>query len=124
MNLSSQESGVLRIFTIGVEEEFHLVDPETREIAPVADRVLSKTDDDQVEPELQESQVETGSAVCETLDDVRRDLIRLRREASAAAADAGKAIAASGTHLLFPTGTPPTSSRKTPTSGWSMSTSS
>lgn len=47
---------------------------------------------------MQESQVETGSAVCETLDDVRENLIRLRREASAAAANEGKTIAASGTH--------------------------
>lgn len=86
------------IFTIGVEEEFHLVDPETREIAPDADSVLSQYAGDEVEAELQASQVETGTAVCESLADVRRDLIRLRREAAAAAAKAGKRIAASGTH--------------------------
>jgi carboxylate-amine ligase len=86
------------IFTIGVEEEFHLVDPDTREIAPDADRVLSEYDGDEVEAELQASQVEVGTVVCETLADVRKDLIRLRREAAAAAGKVGKRIAASGTH--------------------------
>lgn len=51
-----------------------------------------------MEAELQQSQVETGTAVCETLDDVRKDLIRLRREAAAAAGKVGKRIAACGTH--------------------------
>jgi glutamate---cysteine ligase / carboxylate-amine ligase len=86
------------IFTIGVEEEFHLIDPDTREIAPDADRVLSEYSGDEVEAELQASQVEIGTAVCETMADVRKDLIRLRREAAAAAEKVGKRIAASGTH--------------------------
>jgi carboxylate-amine ligase len=51
-----------------------------------------------VEAELQQSQVETGTCVCETLADVRKDLIRLRREAAAAADKVGKRIAACGTH--------------------------
>ena len=86
------------IFTIGVEEEFHLVDPETREIAPDAESVLSEYGGDEVEAELQNSQVETGTGVCETLEDVRTELIRLRREASRAAEKVGKRIAACGTH--------------------------
>lgn len=86
------------IFTIGVEEEFHLVDPETREIAPDADSVLSGYAGEDMEAELQQSQVETGTCVCETLADVRKDLIRLRREAAAAAEKVGKRIAACGTH--------------------------
>jgi len=85
------------MFTIGVEEEFHLVDPETREIAPEADRVLSNSGDE-VEEELQQSQVETGTAVCQTLEEVRAELVRLRRRAGEAAAAAGKVIAATGTH--------------------------
>jgi carboxylate-amine ligase len=91
-------SGGRAIFTIGVEEEFHLVDPETREIAPDADTVLSEYGGDEVEAELQASQVEIGTAVCETLADVRKELIRLRREAALAADKVGKRIAASGTH--------------------------
>ena len=88
------------MFTVGVEEEFHLVDPNTRQIAPQAERALSRARSDQVEAELQKSQIETGSAVCETLDDVRRELKRLRREAAAAAEAAGTRIAAAGTHPL------------------------
>lgn len=99
MNLVSPLSGDIEpIFTIGVEEEFHLVDPQTREIAPVSDRVLSHTDEDHLEPELQRSQVEIGSAVCESLEEVRRDVVRLRRAAAAAAEKSGQRIAATGTH--------------------------
>ncbi|HYN98309.1 MAG TPA: glutamate-cysteine ligase family protein, partial [Actinomycetota bacterium] len=67
-------------------------------MAPDADSVLSEYPGDEVEAELQQSQVETGTAVCETLEDVRTELIRLRREASRAAEKVGKRIAASGTH--------------------------
>ncbi len=60
--------------------------------------MLTEYAGDELEAELQQSQVETGTGVCETLADVRKDLIRLRREASAAAEKVGKRIAASGTH--------------------------
>ncbi|HEX2053519.1 MAG TPA: carboxylate-amine ligase [Actinomycetota bacterium] len=88
------------MFTVGIEEEFHIVDPETRQIAPDAERILSRVDGDVLEPELQKSQVETGTAVCETLDDVRQELKRLRHEASQAAEAAGRRLAASGTHPM------------------------
>lgn len=60
--------------------------------------MLSRYAGEEVEAELQQSQVETGTCVCETLADVRRDLTRLRREAAAAAGKVGKRIAAAGTH--------------------------
>ncbi len=89
------------MFTIGVEEEFLLVDPESRRLIPQADRILPPAKEllgDQVAPELQSSQIETGTTICRTLDDVRNELVRLRREVSSAAQQEGKVIAASGTH--------------------------
>jgi carboxylate-amine ligase len=89
------------LFTVGVEEEFLVIDPATRRLAPQADRVrarVDKTVGDQVDLELQSSQIEIGTTVCRTLDDVRRELARLRRQVAAAASEAGMVIAAAGTH--------------------------
>ncbi len=88
------------MFTLGVEEEFHLVDPKTRQIAPDAERVLSGAKTNRVEPELQKSQIETGTEVCETLDELRQELKRRRGEVAEAAGAVGRRIAASGTHPL------------------------
>jgi len=91
-------------FTIGVEEEFFLVDMASRRMNPVAAAVLpgarTAVGDDPgggaVEPELQQCQIETGTGVCTTLDEVAAELGRLRRAVSDAAREAGSAIASSG----------------------------
>jgi len=77
--------------TIGVEEEFHVVDAATG--AP-ADEDLDGPD---LEPELHRDMVETTTAVCTTLSGVRAELERLRTAAAKAAAAAGRRIAAAGT---------------------------
>ena len=88
-------------FTLGVEEEFLLVDGSTGALAPDVHQVLPGAREavgDQVEPELQRAQIEVGTEVCTTLEAVRAELTRLRCALSEAAAARGKAIAASGTH--------------------------
>jgi carboxylate-amine ligase len=90
-------------FTIGVEEEFFLIDAETRELRPASAAVLAAAparDDDQLEPELHRSQVESGTAVCTGLDEVRAELRRLRSTLAAGAAETGSRLLASGTHPL------------------------
>ncbi|HEY8200349.1 MAG TPA: glutamate-cysteine ligase family protein [Actinomycetota bacterium] len=89
------------LFTIGVEEEFLIVDPETRALRPRAGRIVAparRTAGGNVESELQRTQIETGTGVSTTLAGVRRELVRLRREVAAAAEAAGSVIAATGTH--------------------------
>jgi carboxylate-amine ligase len=91
-----------RIPTLGVEEEFQLLDAETFDLRPGIDEVLPEarrtlTDAD-VESELQASQVEIGTPVCDTLDDVRRELMRLRRALASAAERRGCRLAATATH--------------------------
>ena len=101
-------------FTIGVEEEFFLVDIESRRLRPVAAEVLPETDavdDGEVGPELQQCQVETGTGICHTLDEVAEEVGCLRRTTSAAAREVGCAIASSGSHAL---GFDDESSRVTP----------
>jgi YbdK family carboxylate-amine ligase len=87
--------------TIGVEEEYQILNPATRELRPRAARILPDARTavgDQVTNELYLSQIEIGTPVCTTLADVRAELTRLRRELIAAAARNGSRIAAAGTH--------------------------
>ena len=88
-------------FTIGIEEEFQLVDPDTRELCPQADRVMPEAKaevGDEVTNELYLSQIEIGTPVCKTLADVRGHLVYLRKTVSTAAGHNGSRLAAAGTH--------------------------
>jgi gamma-glutamyl:cysteine ligase YbdK (ATP-grasp superfamily) len=88
-------------FTIGVEEEYQIVNPTTRELRSRAARILAEAEEavgDQVTNELYLSEIEIGTPVCSTLAEVRSELVRLRRELIAAAIHNGSRIAAAGTH--------------------------
>ncbi len=88
-------------FTIGVEEEYQIVHPETRALRQHAGRILPEASarvGDAVSNELYLSQIEIGTPVCRTLADVRAHLVRLRRALIAAAGRDGSRIAAAGTH--------------------------
>ncbi|MGI8809977.1 MAG: carboxylate-amine ligase [Acidimicrobiales bacterium] len=90
-------------FTVGVEEEFFIVDAETGALRPRAEEVLPLAEaalGEQVEAELNRSQIETGSQVCTTLAEVRTDLERLRRLLRETAAGAGCSVVSSGTHPM------------------------
>ncbi|HVF87584.1 MAG TPA: carboxylate-amine ligase [Pyrinomonadaceae bacterium] len=88
-------------FTLGVEEEYQIIHPETRELRSRAGRILPKAQQavgDEVQSELYLSQIEIGTPVCQTIADVRAELVRLRRELITAAERDGSRIAAAGTH--------------------------
>src|SRR3954451_10340881 len=88
-------------FSIGIEEEYQIVDPVTRELRPRAGRVLPRARQavgDEVTNELYLSQIEIGTPVCNSLADVRAELVRLRRAVVEAARREGCRIAAAGTH--------------------------
>ena len=69
-------------FTVGIEEEYHLVERETGALAPNPPRgLLAECKAElggQVSPEFLRSQIEAGTRVCETVQEVREDLRRLR----------------------------------------------
>lgn len=81
--------------TLGVEEEFVLLDPRTGAAACVAPRVLELTP--AADGELMTYQVETATDVCRDLGEVRRQLLASRSALADAAASAGALLAASGT---------------------------
>ncbi|GAA1036258.1 glutamate--cysteine ligase [Virgisporangium ochraceum] len=85
--------------TIGVEEEFHVVDLDTGELTSGARRLLAADPEaaEGAEADLRLSMIETASAVCHSLDELRTDLAAARAKLSAAAGRAGLAIAGCGT---------------------------
>src|SRR5215470_5944474 len=88
-----------RVFTVGVEEEFFLLESDGR-VAPVAAAVADDPGvDGLLKPEYMVFQVESASRVHTRLDELRSDLVRLRLLAAGAAGRAG-------VHLI-PVGMPP-----------------
>ena len=97
--------------TLGVEEEFLLLDPETGESLPVAEQVLdtlSGTARTQSRQEFRHSMLEMVTPVCADLTELRDHLITLRRAAAEAASAAGARLVAVGAtpiceaHLTVP----------------------
>lgn len=86
--------------TIGIEEEYQIIDPETRELRSYITEILAGDHMilDEVKPELHQSMVEIGSKVCRTPADMRAELVRLRGLVMDLAAKNGLVIAAAGTH--------------------------
>jgi carboxylate-amine ligase len=87
--------------TFGIEEEFHVIDPETFDV--LDDPALSRATmaglvGSRVHPEIATTQIETASAICRSLGDVRRELTVARREAADAAALVGGTVLAASTH--------------------------
>lgn len=86
--------------TLGVEEEYQIIDPETRELRSYITEILHGDTIlmGEVKPELHQSMVEIGTPVCRTPEEVRAQLIRLRRVVRDLAGKKGLVIAAAGTH--------------------------
>lgn len=83
--------------TIGVEEEFHLVDPETGLLTNGAAPILLAQHGTVVEPELQRSMIETTTPVCLTIGELAGQIRASRRSLLDAADRAGLWVAAAGT---------------------------
>ncbi len=88
-------------FTLGIEEEFQIVDPDTRDLkSRIAQLIEVSTTHDEValQPELHQSVVEVATPVCADIEEARRAVIRNRKMAEATAERVGLRIAASSTH--------------------------
>jgi glutamate---cysteine ligase / carboxylate-amine ligase len=86
--------------TLGIEEEYQIIDPATGELRSYITEILAgdKMVLDEVKPELHQSMVEVGSRVCRTPAELRAELVRLRGLVMDLAARNGLVIAAAGTH--------------------------
>src|SRR6266436_2907874 len=87
--------------TIGIEEEYQIIDPQTRELSSYITQILEEGRlilREQVKPELHQAMVEIGSTVCQTPAELRAELVRLRRAIMELAGKNGLKIVAAGTH--------------------------
>lgn len=88
--------------TLGVEEEYQIIDPVSRDLHSYISELLSqdqkRTKKLDLKPELMQSQVEVGSQICRNIKEVRQELIRLRRAVCQMAEENGLQIAAASTH--------------------------
>ncbi|MFI9012052.1 glutamate--cysteine ligase [Actinosynnema sp. NPDC053489] len=94
--------------SVGVEEEFLLVDPVGGGLVPLAGEVLGGAGPgSDLQPEMTLYQVESATSVCHSMAEVREQLAAARRELSAAARARGARIVATGTPVLGGVRPPP-----------------
>ena len=89
-------------FTIGIEEEYLIVDPETRDLVKDMPKGLMRDCEEiiggQVSPEFLRSQIEIGTKVCANVSEARADLARLRLAVAEVSGKYGLAPIAASTH--------------------------
>jgi len=87
-------------FTIGVEEEFQIVDPASCELRSHVSELMAASAElgEQVKPEMHQSIIEIGTKICQNVHELDVDMRRTRGELVRAAESRGLRVAAAGTH--------------------------
>ena len=88
-------------FTLGVEEEFQITDPETRELRSHVQEILDEGKillKERVKPEMHQSVIEIGTGICKNIAEVRQDVGEMRTEIIRLARKNGMRVASAGTH--------------------------
>jgi carboxylate-amine ligase len=89
------------MFTLGIEEEFQIVDPESRKLVSHMQQIVDSGKvflKEQIKPEMHQSVVEVGTKVCQDIHEARAEVTNLRANIAALAKENGLRIAAAGTH--------------------------
>ena len=84
-------------FTLGVEEEYMVIDPESRELISHEQRIVTeghKVLKDKVKAEMHQAVVEVGTDICQDIEEAYRDVSTLRNTISQIAGDLGFWMAA------------------------------
>ncbi|TWV97978.1 carboxylate-amine ligase [Chitinophaga pinensis] len=92
---------MLNNFTLGIEEEYMVMDPQTRELRSHEQKIVEQAHRvlrDKVKAEFHQAVVEVGTEVCANIDEACEDVSMLRRTIANIAGDLGYSIGASGTH--------------------------
>jgi carboxylate-amine ligase len=88
--------------SIGIEEEYQTIDPETRDLrSHIQSEILSKAKlalHEAVKPEMHQSVIEVGTRVCRNIQEARENIQALRREVITLASEHGMLLAAGSTH--------------------------
>ncbi len=88
-------------FTLGIEEEFQIVDPQTRELKSHVSEILDEGRlllGEKIKPEMIQSMIEVGTGVCANIQEAREDITKLRCIISSLARKKGMEIVAASTH--------------------------
>ncbi len=90
-------------YSLGIEEEFQLIDPETRELKAHIQQMIATKDrraalKDVLKQEMHQSVVETGTLVCANIKQAKQEIVKLRSQLASLAKENGSCIAAAGTH--------------------------
>jgi carboxylate-amine ligase len=89
-------------FTLGIEEEFQTIDPETFDLrSHIKEEIISKGQrqlDERVKAEMHQSVVEVGTGICRTIKEASADILNLRRSMVALARENGLLLCAGATH--------------------------
>lgn len=88
-------------FTLGIEEEFQIIDPTSRELRSRVNEIMDEGRmllGEQIKPEMHQSMVEVGTGICRDVKEARADVLKLRRVISELAYKKGLAIVAASTH--------------------------
>ena len=101
--MPSQNEAASSGFTLGVEEEYQVIDPQSRELTSQARSIISARatpgkEENPIQPEMHRCQVEIATDICHTLADVRSALVQARRNVIEAAKENGCDMIAAGTH--------------------------
>ncbi|MGZ7031073.1 MAG: carboxylate-amine ligase [Thermoanaerobaculia bacterium] len=90
-------------FTLGIEEEFQVVDPVTRELKSHIQEMFAEGEKrlkDEIKREMHDAVIEVGTPICRDVAHARREVSRLRTEIIRLTHENGLRIAASGTHPI------------------------
>jgi carboxylate-amine ligase len=89
-------------YTLGVEEEYQLLDGQTFDLVQHIETMLAAISGHELEarinPELMQSVIEITTPVCKTAGDVRRELLTLRSYVTEVARERGMRVGSAGTH--------------------------
>lgn len=91
----------MSLFTLGIEEEFQTVDPNTLELRSHMSQIVEGGKmrlQEQVKAEMHQAVVEVGTVICRNVEEARKEVTHLRRMVMELADNVGLKIAASGTH--------------------------
>src|SRR3954471_24452809 len=90
-----------KTFTLGVEEEYMVLDPKTFELKSHEQKIVhegQKVIKDKVKAEMHQAVVEVGTDICQDADEAYTDVSTLRKTIASIAGDLGFAMGAAGTH--------------------------
>ncbi|MGB5382667.1 MAG: carboxylate-amine ligase, partial [Lutimonas sp.] len=88
-------------FTLGIEEEYQVIDPVSRELISHDQQIVieaAKVLDEQVKAEMHQAVVEVGTNICKNISEARTEITYLRKSISDIAKGLGFRIGAAGTH--------------------------